>query len=79
MIFEAASLTAVAEEFNRYNARQLVVLDPELYDFHISGVFSSTDPSALLQFLRERADVQVIETETEIQLLKKPREEVTNL
>jgi transmembrane sensor len=79
LIFEAASLTAVAEEFNRYNARQLVVLDPELYDFHISGVFSSTDPSALLQFLRERAGVQVIETETEIQLLKKPREEVTNL
>jgi transmembrane sensor len=79
LIFEAASLAAVAEEFNRYNQRQLVVVDPELYDFHISGVFSSTDPSSLLQFLRERAGVRVIETEAEIRLVKKAPEEVTDL
>lgn len=71
LVFERATLTEVAEEFNRYNARRLIVQDPDLYEFHISGVFASTDPGALLQFLRERTGVQVIETETAIYLTKK--------
>jgi transmembrane sensor len=71
LVFEGATLTEVAEEFNRYNQRQLIVQDPELYDFHISGVFASTDPGALLQFLRERAGVQIVETENAIYLTKK--------
>ena len=78
LVFEAATLTEVAEEFNRYNQRQLVVQDPELYDFHISGVFASTDPGALLQFLRERADVQVIEADGAIFLTKKRGGAVTD-
>jgi len=40
----------VAEEFNRYNTRRLVIEDPDLYGFHISGVFSSTDPQSSLAF-----------------------------
>jgi transmembrane sensor len=71
LVFEAATLSEVAEEFNRYNQRQLIVQDPELYDFHISGVFASTDPGALLQFLRERAGVQIVETDGAIYLTKK--------
>jgi transmembrane sensor len=70
LVFEAATLSEVAEEFNRYNQRQLIVRDPELYDFHISGVFASTDPGALLQFLRERAGVQVVETDGVLYLTK---------
>jgi transmembrane sensor len=35
IVFESATLSEVAEEFNRYNARQLVIEDPGLYDFHI--------------------------------------------
>lgn len=77
LVFEGATLTEVAEEFNRYNQRQLIVQDPELYEFHISGVFSSTDPDALLQFLRERADVRVVETDTAIFLTRKRVEVVT--
>jgi transmembrane sensor len=72
LIFESASLAEVAEEFNRYNARQLVILNPDLYEFHISGVFSSTDPASLIRFLRERPGVQVIETEADIQVKKTP-------
>ena len=78
LVFEAATLTEVAEEFNRYNQRQLIVQDPGLYDFHISGVFASTDPDALLQFLRERAGVQVVETEGAIYLTKKGGGAVTD-
>nr|WP_298723446.1 FecR domain-containing protein [uncultured Steroidobacter sp.] len=70
LIFKAATLTEVAEEFNRYNQRQLIVQDPELYDFHISGVFASSDPGALLQFLRERAGVHVVESDDAIYLTR---------
>ncbi len=68
--FESASLSEVAEEFNRYNERQLVIEDPTLYDFHISGVFSSSDPGSLVRFLRERPGVQVTETASEIRVSK---------
>jgi transmembrane sensor len=68
--FESASLSDVAEEFNRYNQRQLVIEDPTLYDFHITGVFSSSDPASLIRFLRERPGVRVTETRAEIRVSK---------
>jgi transmembrane sensor len=68
--FESASLSEVAEEFNRYNERQLVIEDPKLYDFHITGVFSSSDPASLVRFLRERPGVRVTETASEIRVSK---------
>jgi transmembrane sensor len=71
LIFESASLSDVAQEFNRYNERQLVIEDLNLHDFHISGVFSSTDPASLIRFLRQRPDVQVVETAAEIRIVKK--------
>jgi transmembrane sensor len=70
IVFESAALSEVAEEFNRYNQRQLVIEDPGLYDFHISGVFSSTDPDSLIRFLRERPGVKVSETGSEIRISK---------
>jgi transmembrane sensor len=68
IVFESATLSDVAEEFNRYNQRQLVIEDPALYGFHISGVFSSTDPDSLIRFLRERPGVKVTETGGEIRV-----------
>jgi transmembrane sensor len=70
IIFESATLSEVAEEFNRYNQRQLVIEDPGLYQFHISGVFSSTDPESLIRFLRERPGVKVTETDSEIRITR---------
>jgi transmembrane sensor len=70
LIFKSASLIEVAEEFNRYNERRLSVDDPTLYDFHISGVFSSTDPASLIRFLRTRSGVRVTETASEIRIEK---------
>ncbi len=66
LVFDSATLTEVAEEFNRYNQRQLIVQDPNLYEFHISGVFSSTDPSSLIRFLRTRPGVRVVESSERI-------------
>jgi transmembrane sensor len=66
LVFAATSLRTVADEFNRYNERQFVIRDRSLESFEIDGVFSSTDPSSLIRFLRERPEMQVTETGTEI-------------
>ena len=68
MIFESAPLSAVVEEFNRYNTRRLVVGDPRLSGLHVSGVFSSTDPALLVQFLQMQAEISVRERDDEIDI-----------
>ena len=68
IVFDSATLSDVAEEFNRYNQRKLVIEDPELYGFHISGIFSSSDPDSLIKFLRQRSGVKVTERGTEIRV-----------
>lgn len=70
LVFESAPLADVAEEFNRYNNRQLVVTDPRLKTVHVSGVFSSTDPSSLIRFLRARPEFHLVETENQIRIEK---------
>ncbi len=74
LVFDATPLSEVAEEFNRYNERQLNIRDPSLLDFQIDGIFSSTDPASLIRFLRERPEMQVTETETEIIVTRRPVE-----
>lgn len=66
LVFASTPLRDVVEEFNRYNYRQLVISDPALDDFEIDGVFSSTDPTSLINFLRQRPDIKVTETGDEI-------------
>jgi transmembrane sensor len=68
LIFESAPLSAVVEEFNRYNTRRLVVGDPRLSGLHVSGVFSSTDPALLVQFLQMQAEISVRERDDEIDI-----------
>lgn len=71
LVFESSPLTDVAEEFNRYNTRQLVITDPALANFRISGMFSSVDPALLLKFLQTQPELNVEETETEIRIGKR--------
>ncbi len=70
LVFESMPLSEVAEEFNRYNEQRLVIVDPGLDTFHISGVFSSTDPASLLRFLRTRPGLRVVEKNSEIRIEK---------
>jgi transmembrane sensor len=79
IVFDSASLSDVAEEFNRYNERQLVIDNPQALTFHVSGVFSSTDPESLIRFLRQRPGVKVTETESQIHIgINISHERVTN-
>jgi transmembrane sensor len=71
LVFDSATLSDVAEEFNRYNARQLVIEDSRLANIHISGVFSSVDPVLLLRFLRTQSEISVEEKDKEIRISKK--------
>jgi transmembrane sensor len=70
LVFEAAPLPDVAEEFNRYNTKPLVVADPRLAMYHVSGVFSSRDPGLLLRFLHAQPDITVTESNTEIRVAR---------
>ena len=71
LVFDSTPLIEVAQDFNRYNTRQLIVSDAALRDFHITGVFSSADPASLLRFLRAQHDLVVQESEDGIHVSKK--------
>ena len=62
LIFASTALRDVVQEFNRYNARQLVIASPSLETFRIDGVFSSTNPKSLIDFLRQSPGIKVTET-----------------
>lgn len=71
LVFDATPLTDVAQEFNRYNEKPLIVSDVALKDFHVTGVFSSTNPASLLKFLRAQKNIKVDETDAAIRITGK--------
>jgi transmembrane sensor len=70
LIFDGTPLAEVAEEFNRYNSRRLVVDEQALRDFHVSGTYSSTNADSLLRFLRVQPGIKLTETEREIRVTR---------
>lgn len=68
LVFSATPLPVVAEQFNRYNERRLLILDRRLDRFLVNGTFSSTDPASLVRFLRAQPDLRVDETNEEIRI-----------
>ena len=70
IVFDSASLAEVAEEFNRYNPRELVIDRAALGNLHVSGIFSSTDSASLIRFLRQRPGLRITETPAEIRVEK---------
>jgi len=70
LVFEGVALRDVVEEFNRYNRRQLVIRDPSLNDFHVSGVFASTDSARMLEVLRRRFNVKLNQSGDEIEIVR---------
>jgi transmembrane sensor len=68
LVFDASPLSDVVDGFNRYNTRQIVIEDRSLDDFHVSGVYSSTDPASLIRFLRQQPGIDVIETDAGVRV-----------
>jgi ferric-dicitrate binding protein FerR (iron transport regulator) len=68
LIFDGSRLSDVVEEFNRYNHQQLVIEGARLSDFHVSGVYSSTDPASLIRFLREQPGIKIMEDDNEVRI-----------
>jgi transmembrane sensor len=77
LIFDSTPLREVVEEFNRYNRTQLVIQDSTLYDYHVSGVFPSTDPNRIVEFLRQRFGVSLSRDGDQIQITRRPTTEAT--
>jgi transmembrane sensor len=71
LIFEETPLSEVAEDFNRYNRRPLAIDDAQLQTLKISGVYSSTDPTSLINFLRSQNSITVIETENQVRVVRR--------
>ena len=70
LVFDSTPLTDVVAEFNRYNVKPLLVDDASLKGFHVTGVFSSTDPSSLVKFLRTQKGILVDETDRNIRIYR---------
>lgn len=68
LAFSSTPLTEVVEQYNRYHEKRLVILEPALSSFHVSGVFSTADSASLLEFLRSQPNLVVREKDTEIDI-----------
>jgi transmembrane sensor len=66
LIFEFTPLAEAAAEFNRYNERRLIIEGDELRAFKISAVFRSTDPGALVRYLKSLPGVRIQENESSV-------------
>jgi len=68
LVFSSADLTEVADEFNRYNERQIVIRNDEHLPFEVSGAFSVTDLPSLLAFLHAQQNIEVDESKDRIRI-----------
>jgi transmembrane sensor len=68
LVFDAATLGEVVEEFNRYTTRKLVLRDPSLERFPITAAFSSPDPASLIRFLEAQPTLRVTATNDDIEI-----------
>lgn len=71
LVFDETPLSEVAEEFNRYSVRRLIIDDDELSRKTLSGAYSSSDPASLIGFLRAQPALEVTETDREIHVTRR--------
>jgi transmembrane sensor len=71
VVLESATLAEAAREFNLYSNRRIVAQDLGASPLRLSGVFV-TNPDFLLRYLRERPDISITETDSEIDIVRGP-------
>jgi transmembrane sensor len=70
LTFDQTTLPAIAAEFNRYNARKIVIEGGSLESVRISGTFPSEQPDAFARLLRDAYGFGLEETANEIRVLE---------
>jgi len=68
IVLRSRPLTEVVAEFNRYNTKQIVIVDPTVESIHVSGVFSSSNPQSLLRGLKSLGRFTIRETPDRIEI-----------
>ena len=68
LTFDQKPLPAIAAEFNRYNARKLVLQGEAVGAIRITGTFPSDKPDAFARLLRDAYGLEVVETAEEIRV-----------
>ncbi len=68
LTFDQEPLAAIAAEFNRYNARKLVLGGKSVGAIRITGTFPSNKPDAFARLLRDAYGIDVEETASEIRV-----------
>ncbi|MEE8294539.1 MAG: FecR domain-containing protein [Sphingomonadales bacterium] len=73
LVFRGDPLSAVAEEFNRYNRLQIIIDDPLLAAMPLKAVLNADNPQSLLDLLEGSRDIEVERRgDTEIIVRLKP-------
>lgn len=66
--FDQERLGDIAAEFNRYNAKQMIVSDPVAADIRIGGMFPASKPGAFVRLLRDAYGLKIEETPNTIHI-----------
>lgn len=59
LVFDKTSLASVAEQFNRYNDKKVVINDPATSDTRISGSFEANNVDAFARLLQRAYGLSV--------------------
>jgi transmembrane sensor len=70
LVFQGARLSEVVAEFNRYNVRQLEVVDPAVAALTLHGSMSPTNMDVLARVLRTMGVDLVSSTDSKVRLVK---------
>lgn len=68
LVFDGATLSEVAREFNRHNLKPLIVADDSLSKLRVSGTFPAVGAERIVRFLQERFHVTVYQTSDAIRI-----------
>jgi transmembrane sensor len=69
--FQGETLDEAVQEFNRYNQRQITIVDPTIVNVQVGGVFNDTDPDSFVATLQHLFGIraQTADTTGDIRLI----------
>lgn len=72
LIFRDAKLSEAVADFNRYNARKIVIADPAVGELRVAGSFRATSAEAFVHLLEQAFPLQVQEHDGDFVLALQP-------